>query len=110
LEARLFLSFAPVSHPRDLTFLRWLGVDLPADLDRYLVGGAGTETCFTRSLDLAQRILMDIFDNLPPDPPCIGLNIEHINQRNYRPAVKMLDHLGGLYTRLVSAHTRAEKL
>jgi hypothetical protein len=29
LEARVFLSFAPVSHPGDLKFLRWLGADLP---------------------------------------------------------------------------------
>ena len=49
LEARIFLSFAPVSHPGDLKFLRWLGADLPADLDRYLLGGSGAETCFARA-------------------------------------------------------------
>jgi 5,10-methylenetetrahydrofolate reductase len=107
LEARIFLSFAPVSHPGDLKFLRWLGVDLPADLDRYLLGGSGAETCFARSLDLAQRILMDVFDNLPPDPPLLGLNIEHINQRNYRAAVKMLEQLGSLYSRLVAARAHS---
>ena len=107
LEARVFLSFAPVSHPGDLKFLRWLGADLPGDLDRYLLAGSGAETCFARSLDLAQRILMDVFDNLPPDPPPIGLNIEHINQRNYRSAVKMLEQLGGLYARLVAAQARS---
>ena len=59
-----------------------------------------------RSLDLAQRILMDVFDNLPPDPPQLGLNIEHINQRNFRPALRMLEHLGSLYTNLVAARAR----
>jgi len=96
-----------VSHPGDLKFLRWLGADLPADLDRYLLGGSGAETCFARSLDLAQRILMDVFDNLPPDPPLIGLNIEHVNHRNYRSAVKMLEQLGSLYSRLVAARARS---
>jgi 5,10-methylenetetrahydrofolate reductase len=109
LEARLFLSFAPVSHPGDLKFLRWLGVDLPAELDRYLLAGSGTESCLARSLDLAQRILMDVFDNLPPDPPLLGLNIEHINQRNYRSAIKMLEQLGGLYSRLVAARARSAR-
>ena len=90
-----------------MKFLRWLGADLPADLDRYLLGGSGAETCFARSLDLAQRILMDVFDNLPPDPPLIGLNIEHVNQRNYRSAVKMLEQLGSLYSRLVAARARS---
>ena len=108
VEARIFLSFAPVSHPRDLEFLRWLGADIPQNLDRFLLQGeAGSaESCFQRSLDLAQRILMDVFDNLPPDPPPLGLNIEHINQRNFASAVRMLERLGDLYTSLVASRTR----
>lgn len=118
LEARIFLSFAPVSHARDLAFLRWLGADIPQDLDRFLLhgeaadaseqaGAAAVETAFNRSLNLAQRILMDVFDNLPPDPPPLGLNIEHINRRNFTPAVQMLEQLGNLYSNLVAAHARA---
>ncbi len=110
LEARVFLSFAPVSHPGDLKFLRWLGADLPPNLDRVLLGeegGSAKETCFERSLDLAQRILMDVFDNLPPDPPLLGLNVEHVNRRNFPSAVRMLERLGDLYANLVAAHARA---
>lgn len=122
LEARVFLSFAPVSHPRDLQFLRWLGVDIPADLDRFLLrgeskdgaaapsaAGKATETgksSLDWSLHLARRILMDVFDNLPPDPPPLGLNIEHINRRNFRPALSMLEQLGSLFSSLVAARTR----
>ncbi|MBI4165722.1 MAG: hypothetical protein HY508_08325 [Acidobacteria bacterium] len=109
LEARIFLSFTPVSHPGDLKFLRWLGADIPPSLDRFLLGekaGSHKETCFERSLDMAQRILMDVFDNLPPDPPLIGLNIEHVNRRNFSSAVRMLERLGGLYSNLVAAHAR----
>ncbi len=112
VEARIFISFAPVSHRRDLEFLRWLGVDIPRDLDRFLLGSeqgatAPPETCLDRSLNLAQRILMDVFDNLPPDPPPIGLNIEHINRRNFAAALAMLDRLGNLYANLVAARARA---
>ena len=109
LEARVFLSFAPVSHPRDLEFMRWLGADIPPDLDHFLLrGGEGSaDSCFERSLDLAQRILLDVYDNLPPDPPPLGLNIEHINRRNFPSAVKMLDQLGNLYAGLVTARARA---
>ncbi len=118
VEARIFLSFAPVSHPRDIAFLRWLGADIPQDLDRFLLGGdsehaerepapAMSELCLERSLNLAQRILMDVFDNLPPDPPPLGLNIEHINRRNFAAAVRMLDRLGNLYVNLVAARARA---
>jgi 5,10-methylenetetrahydrofolate reductase len=106
VEARIFISFAPVSQQSDLNFLRWLGVDIPLDLDRFLVGsesnaGAPAGSCLERSINLAQRILMDIFDNLPPDPPRIGINIEHINRRNFAPALAMLDQLGNLYANLV---------
>jgi 5,10-methylenetetrahydrofolate reductase len=112
VEARVFLSFAPVSHRRDLEFLRWLGVDIPRDLDRFLLGSehgatAPAATCLERSINLAQRILMDVFDSLPPDPPPIGLNIEHINRRNFAPALAMLDRLGNLYANLVAARARA---
>jgi hypothetical protein len=109
---RLILSFAPVSHRRDLQFLRWLGADIPQNLDRFLLGSedaatAPAATCLERSLDLARRILMDVFDNLPPDPPLLGLNIEHINRRNFAPAIKMLDRLGNLYANLMAQHARS---
>jgi 5,10-methylenetetrahydrofolate reductase len=119
LEARVFLSFAPVSHPRDLEFLRWLGADIPSDLDHFLLKSeppkapptreptAAGHSYLDRSLNLAQRILMDVFDNLPPDPPPLGLNIEHVNRRNFRAALKMLEQLGNLYSSLVAARARA---
>jgi len=111
VDARVFVSFAPVTNRRDLEFLRWLGVDAPRDLDRFLLGSeqgepAPTETCLERSINLAQRILMDVFDNLPPDPPPIGLNIEHITRRNFAPALAMLDRLGNLYASLVAARAK----
>jgi 5,10-methylenetetrahydrofolate reductase len=107
IEARVFISFAPVCNRRNLEFLRWLGVDVPRDLDRFLLGSekgeaAPAETCLERSINLAQRILMDVFDNLPPDPPPIGLNIEHITAKNFAPALAMLDRLGRLYASLVA--------
>ncbi|MEJ2006705.1 MAG: hypothetical protein P8Z30_00875 [Acidobacteriota bacterium] len=115
LEARIFLSFAPVSHHRDIDFLRWLGADVPADLDRFLINGIteekpshhAAEGAFERCLSLAQRILMDVFDNLPPDPPPLGINIEHINRRNLNSAVRMLDKLGTFYSNLVAARRGA---
>lgn len=113
IEARIFLSFAPVTHHRDIEFLRWLGADVPADLDRFLIrkepaesSSHHAEEAFERCLDLAQRILMDVFDNLPPDPPPLGINIEHINRRNLNFAVRMLEKLGTFYSNLVAARRR----
>jgi len=36
----------------------------------------------------------------------LGLNVEHINRRNFGPAVRMLERLGDLYSNLVAAHSR----
>jgi 5,10-methylenetetrahydrofolate reductase len=116
LEARIILSFAPVTSRRDIEFLRWLGADLPADLDGFLIAsespspGPPPERIFEPSLKLAQRILMDVFDNLPPDPPPLGLNIEHINRRNFPGAVRMLERLGNLYSDLLSARGSASRV
>jgi hypothetical protein len=49
---------------------------------------------------------MDVFDNLPPDPPPLGLNIEHINQRNLAGGIRMIERLGELYANLVAARAR----
>ncbi len=108
LEARIFLSFAPVSHERDLHFLRWLGADAPDHLDDFLIQNSAQtpERAFERSLNLAQRILMDVFDNLPPDPPPLGINIEHINRRNFNFAVLMLEQLRTFYSNLLAARRR----
>jgi methylenetetrahydrofolate reductase (NADPH) len=114
VEARIFLSFAPVTQPRDIEFLRWLGVDVPSDLDRFLIAGLpaekdsshASEHAFERSLNLAKRILMDVFDNLPPDPPPLGINIEHINRRNFDSAVRMLEQLRAFYSNLLAARRR----
>jgi hypothetical protein len=57
---------------------------------------------------LAQRILMDVFDNLPPDPPLIGLNVEHVNRRNLSAAVRMVERLGNLYSNLVAARAAVQ--
>ncbi len=112
LEARIFLSFAPVATRRDIEFLRWLGVDLPSDLDAYLLSREDTpssDLAMEASLRLAQSILMDVFDNLPPDPPPLGLNIEHINRRNVPGAVRMLERLGNLYADLLASRRPAQR-
>lgn len=111
LDVRLFLSFAPISHPRDVTFLRWLGADLPDDVVHYVLENregtpAARRDSVERSIDLAARILNDVFENLPPFPPAIGLNIEHITSRNFKPALRLLQALNPLYRDLVLATSR----
>lgn len=104
LEARLLLSFTPVSHPRDLDFLKWLGVDIPPQLGEEMRQQTDPGTAVERSLALARQILEDVFENLPPRPPALGLQVERITKRNSAAARRMLAELRAFYRRLLQAH------
>ena len=39
---RLLLSFAPVSSQKNIEFLKWLGVEIPSETERYLQGRPGS--------------------------------------------------------------------
>ena len=55
---RILLSFAPVSSQKNIDFLKWLGVEIPKDTERYLNGRPGSMT--ERSLDVAIEVLNEI--------------------------------------------------
>jgi hypothetical protein len=105
LEARILLSFTPVSDPRDLAFLEWLGVEIPPKFARLTRNAASADTVVEQSFDLARHILTDVFNNLPPQPPALGLQIERITKRNSSAARRMLAELSDFYRGLLrSAH------
>jgi 5,10-methylenetetrahydrofolate reductase len=103
LDVRIFLSFAPISNARDVEFLRWLGVDVPKNVSWALAQVADSDKAVEKSIGLASKILTDIFDNMPPHPPGLGINIEQITRRNHKPARLMLETLGGFYRHLLQA-------
>jgi 5,10-methylenetetrahydrofolate reductase len=94
---RIFLSFAPISTPRDLEFLRWLEVQIPLNVEQELFKteiGIGW-----RSIKTAVNILEDILSfvhteniNVP-----LGLNIEHIARHNFEISLGLIEQLGKLY-------------
>ena len=86
-EARIVLSFTPLSHPRDLDFLKWLGVEVAAG-----------------------QILREVFENLPPRPPALGLQVERITKRNSSAALRMLTELGTFYRQLLQERFPATEI
>ena len=113
LDVRIFLSFAPVSGPKDVEFLKWLGVDVPKNVSWLISQVPDAANAVEKSIAHAARILTDAFENLPAHPPGLGINIEQITRRNNDPARRMLDTLGSLYRRFVqaryAAHSPAEQ-
>ncbi len=94
---RILLSFAPVSSQKNIDFLKWLGVEIPKDTERYLNGRPGSMT--ERSLDVAIEVLNEILafiaDNNLKVP--VGLNVEHIMSYNFQSSVEMLQELANIY-------------
>ena len=100
LDIRILLSFAPISHLRDLEFLRWLGVDIPQDVPWVIQQTGRASEAVEKSIALASKILTDVLDRLPEHPPGIGINVEQITRRNAGPSQQMLAQLGSLYRHL----------
>jgi 5,10-methylenetetrahydrofolate reductase len=94
---RIFLSFAPISAPRDLEFLRWLGVSIPKTVEQELLKadiGIGW-----RSAKMATSILQEILHFMDEEKIKIplGLNIEHITRHNFELSFQFIERLGKIY-------------
>ena len=94
---RILLSFAPVSSQKNIDFLKWLGVEIPKDTERYLNGRPGSMT--ERSLDVAIEVLNEILDFITNNKlkVPVGLNVEHIMSYNFQSSVEMLQELANIY-------------
>lgn len=94
---RLLLSFAPVSSQKNIEFLKWLGVEIPSETERYLQGRPGS--MIERSLDVAIEVLNDTLRSITEKnlKVPIGLNVEHIMSYNFQSSVEMLQELARIY-------------
>jgi len=101
LDVRIFLSFAPITNPRDVEFLRWLGADVPRNVAWGIEQAGEPAKAAEKTTAMASRILTDVFDNLPSHPPALGMNVEQITRRTHAAARKMLTELSGVYPRHV---------
>ena len=94
---RILLSFAPISSEKNIQFLKWLGVEISKDTEKYLFGRPGSMT--ERSLDVAIEVFNKIIDNINENnlKIPIGLNVEHIMSYNFQSSVEMLQELAKIY-------------
>lgn len=101
VKTRLILSFTPLSHPRDLAFLEWLGVSVPENVTQRFSRVDEREEAAKRSIDLAKAILEEVGDSLTPHSPAIGIQVERITKRNSAFALQMLVELAEFYPALL---------
>ena len=94
---RLLLSFAPVSSKKNIDFLKWLGVDIPADTEEYL--NENDQRMTERSMEIAINVLNETLTFLNENKIVvpIGLNVEHIMSYNFQSSIEMLQELARIY-------------
>ncbi len=90
---RIFLSFAPVSSPKDLSFLRWLGVEIPDDVAQYLL--EKPDETLNRSLRYAQHLWEDFMEwlNAQRFSIPVGINVEHVMSYNLNASAELTKKL-----------------
>ena len=94
---RLLLSFAPVSSKKNIKFLKWLGVDIPTDTEKYL--SENDQIMTERSMEIAINVLNETLTFLNENKIVvpIGLNVEHIMSYNFQASIEMLQELARIY-------------
>lgn len=94
---RIFLSFAPTSNQKDIAFLKWLGVEIPPDVEDYLL--EDSQKIAERSLEVSRHVLKEILDFTDREgiEVPLGLNVEHIMNHNFEISIAMIQELSKLY-------------
>lgn len=89
------LTFSPCGSVRTLEFMKWLGISFPRWLENELRYSADT---LERSIDLCERVFMDVQDYAREKQLPIGINVESVSIR--KPEI---DASMELYQRLSSS-------
>ncbi|MHA2620974.1 MAG: hypothetical protein V2G42_06720 [bacterium JZ-2024 1] len=91
--APVFLGVAPVSHQRDIEFMKWLGVEVPPAVERYLF--RKTAGIAQRSLALAEELVSTILEVARKHAPScrIGVLVEHVMRYNFDLSVELTTRL-----------------
>jgi hypothetical protein len=72
------LTFSPCGSPKTLAFMKWLGISFPRWLENDLVRAADT---LTKSLELCERIFVEVWDYAREKGIPLGVNIESVSIR-----------------------------
>jgi hypothetical protein len=85
---KLFISLSPASEIRDLSFIKWLGVEFPSAVYSYLIDSPSEveKRCFS----ILDRILDEIFYFQELSELTFGFNIEHVRYTNLQLASQLI--------------------
>jgi 5,10-methylenetetrahydrofolate reductase len=91
---RLFWSLAPVARPRDLEFLKWLGVEIPPGVEKALRAEGSPEARLEASARLNEGIARELLAAAERDgAPTPGFCVEHVMLSNLEAAIALVDRV-----------------
>ncbi len=74
--ARIVLSFSPVGREKTMGFLRWLGVKVPAETERAILGAPNP---LAKSIEICRDNLRRILDEPAAASLPLGINVESVS-------------------------------
>jgi 5,10-methylenetetrahydrofolate reductase len=91
---QLFWSLAPVARPRDLEFLKWLGVEVPPGIEKALRGETSPEARLEASARMNEGIARDLLAAAERDgTPAPGFCVEHVMLSNLEAGIALVDRV-----------------
>ncbi len=76
VPSRVILTFAPCGTAKTVTFLRWLGVELPENAAADILG---SPVPVQRSIDICRENLARIMESQPAHAVPLGINVESVS-------------------------------
>ena len=101
IEPRVFARTIQQKYDMDTVINRVTVHEILPEQQRWMKETASWKAA-EKSITQACKILSDVFDNLPPHPPALGINVEQIISRNFKPSL-LLAKLTGFYHQLLQA-------
>jgi 5,10-methylenetetrahydrofolate reductase len=89
--AAILVSVGPVADEADAEFVRWLGAELPEDVERGILDPAGGEAA-PRSIDNAVGLFVALRDRVRDEglAVAIGVNVEQLSSRHLSYAERLV--------------------
>lgn len=93
---RLFLSFAPIREERHITFIKWLGVQVPATFQEKLL--QDPDKMGKCSIDLCCQIFETVLDHIEKEKIGVplGLNVGPLVNSNFSLSLELVQRLAAL--------------
>lgn len=76
----IYISLAPAKKIRDIEFMKWLGVEFPTAINFYIT--ENERKVETRTFEVIDRMLYEIFDFAYKERLNLGFNVEHVMYSN----------------------------